>query len=270
MQEELSECSTYDEVKRAVANFELDDDLKKLKVSVQSKTKIIATMDDIFNQEILDTSTGIPAKWTLYNRKDKHSENMYPFMALLKANLIPVIKTMDIKNKFYYPQYMKFIIDSIFNNQVLNPWFYNNKIEIYMVIDEITNIANKQRLWSVGGRSLLRCATEGRPNRIGIVGNTQDYTNIPDSIINQSDYCLCLQLKDKEAKQVGKDYNLHKRHIKEIKELDQFEMMAVTKREYVIYDKNGNRKVTDSRVAHRGHILPPLIQHSPPTEGTKR
>lgn len=271
MQDDLMGCSTYDEIKSAVARYELDEDDQRLKLSPQSKAKIISTMDDIFSQHIIDTSTGIPASWKLYNRKSREQEDLYPFIALLKANLVPVIKTSDVITKFYYPQYMKFIIDSIFNSQTLNQWFYNNRICIYMVVDEILDIANKKNFqWSVGADSLLKCATQGRPNRIGIVANTQDYTAIPTTIVNQSEYCFCLQLKDQQAKKVGKDYDLSAHQINEIKSLEKFEMLAVTKREFVVYDKQGNRKVTDSEIAHRGYILPPLIQHSTPQSHTKR
>jgi hypothetical protein len=264
MQEELLKCRTFDDIKMCVGNYHPDEADEKLKISPQSMTKIIMTMDDIFSQQILDTSTNVPSKWKLVNRRNNLSEEFYPFIALLKANLIPTIKTKDLFTKFYYTQYMKFVIDIIFNNQTLNPWFYQNQIQIYMIIDEITDIANTKENWKVGGLSLINCATQGRPNRIGMLANTQDYTNIPSSIRNQCEYCFCLQLKDTEAKAVGKDFELSQHKIDEIKNLEKFEMMALTKRKFVIYDKQGNRRETGPEESIRGYSLPPLCQHTPP------
>lgn len=264
MQEELLKCKDFDDLKEVVTNYQPDDADTKLKFSTASMAKIIMVMDDIFSQQILDINTDVASKWVLSDRRSMTKEELYPVIALLKANIIPVIKTKDVITKFYYSQYMKYIIDSIFNNQTLNPWFYNNRIAVYMVIDEITDIANKQKLWDVGGQSLMNCATQGRPNRIGMIANTQDYTRIPDTIVNQSEYCFTLQLKHKEAAKVGADFELRKEQIDEIKNLEKFEMMALTKRKFVIYDKLGNRRESGPEEAIRGYSLPPLCQHQPP------
>jgi hypothetical protein len=264
MQDALLKCSTFNEVKRAIGNYKISDEDKRFSISPQSQAKIISTMDDLFSQQILDSGTGIPSKWGLINTRTNSGEELYPVIALLKSRIIPVIKTKDVITKFYYSQYMKFIIDSIFNNQTLNPWFSNNQIAIYMIIDEITDIANKQNLFGAGCQSLISCATQGRPNRIGIVANTQDYTRIPDTIINQTEYCFTLQLKDKEAQKVGKDFELAKHQIEDIKNLEKFEMMALTKRKFIIYDKNGRRRESGPEEAIRGYSLPPLCQHTPP------
>jgi DNA helicase HerA-like ATPase len=157
---------------------------------------------------------------------------------------------------------MKYILDDIFNNQTRDEYFENNKIVTYMIVDEITNIASTENK-SVAQESLVQCVTEGRPNRIGFVYTTQNYSPIDKRIRENTTHLFSFRLKH-ETRHIKSDFNLSNTQEEDIKSLQKFEMMAMTTDKFIVYDEDGHRRQSEAGEIFRGLALPPVCEPSAP------
>jgi hypothetical protein len=261
--EELHTARTMEDIYKVINEAEIDKEIEgKYNIPNGSKAKVLRVLNDVYTQQMLDISTQVPSKWKIIDRKTGDSREYSPITACMACKLVPSLITSSLFTKHYYPQYLKYILDDIFNAQTSDDYFYNNKIVTYLIVDEITNIASTTNK-SVAQESLVTCVTEGRPNRIGFVYTTQNYSVIDRRIRENTTHLLAFKLK-KEAKVVKSDFSLSDTEEEELKNLQKFELLAMTTDKYIVYDNKGGRRESEPGEIFKGFIIPPLCEPSPP------
>jgi hypothetical protein len=261
----LLQCKNAEEIHETI-NTMINEELGLTKI------KLNGVMDDIFNENILDITNGIPSKMKLVIKdiRDKNrviSEFEYnPFVAQLLAGLVPALETASIKNKGYFPQQFKFIAEDIYRKQCEDPYFINNKFRIWLVCDEIQTIDNKK---SAASDVLIKIVTEGRNNRVGFIWATQNPERLSEQITTNTPYLIVLGLNnDEQAKSVVKNFELMSGTEKEIKSLGPLEAIACAtgNKHFIVYERDGTKRKSERNESFRGMLLPPLSQHRPPAE----
>lgn len=260
----FDDCSNEEDVIKKIALYDLNKEyLQKMKISNNSKTKIIQVLSDLFNQRFIDIVTHTPAIWSVKSTTKNVSLNLAPIPALMSAGLVPVLKTDNLKGQPQREAYWKFIIDELFRCQTEEPFFRENNIRTYVVADELTDIASTVRR-DVASQSLINIATQGRMKRMGLLATTQYYARINPEIKENAQYCFCLRLKD-QARLIRESFpHITDSHIEQLQNLEKFQVMGITTENFIAYDSDGNRRIVDRDEMVIGTAVPPLNQHSPP------
>lgn len=261
--EELHDAKDMNDITEAIEKATIDKEMSsKYNIPNNSKGKVLRVMNDVFNQKMLDISTGVPSRWKIMDKRTGDTREYSPITACMACKLVPSLMTSSLFTKHYYPQYMKYLLDDLFNAQTGDDYFDNNKIVTYLIVDEITNIASTTNK-SVAQESLVKCVTEGRPNRIGFVYTTQNYSVIDRRIRENTTHVLAFKLK-KEAKIVGNDFSMEKHQEEDLMNLQKFEAMALTTDKFIIYNQQGERRESEPGEVFKGFVLPPVCEPSPP------
>lgn len=257
-------CKNLQEIEQTI-NELIDKGLQSTKV------KLIGMMRNMFTENMLDMSNGIPPKLRLKireidSRKTLSEIEYLPFITLMLADLVPILETASLKNKGYYPQYFRFVAGDIFKKQTEDPYFIKNKIRIWEFCDEIQNI-DSNRHKTVASDVLIKTVTEGRPNRTGFVWASQNPEKLSTQITTNTQYLFVLGFANKDqASSISKNFNLLTGREKDILSLGKREAIACTTDQFVVYDRDGNRRLSNPNESFRGILLPPLSEHKPPAE----
>lgn len=250
---DLLRCSTLDEIEE-VLNIAVEED----KLNKQSKDKIFSVIIDMFSQKILDVNTNIPAYWKV-QKKNEDPITVNPVLACLDAEAIPVLVTQNLQPKDYFPQYMRYFIDSIFEYQIEYAKYRDEATWIF--IDEMPDVSSTETK-TVAGYSLRRCVTEGRNPKLGTMFALQNWTKVDPQIRNNTTHLFSYHNKSKETKEIAKDFDLPTHIEKDIITLKKFSLIAMTHEKFVIYTPDGDRYTTSEPI--KGQAIMPLSQHQAP------
>ena len=245
-------CTSIEEVEEVLDDAVRDDLLNK-----QSKGKILAVVADIFNQKILDVNTDIEPYWGV--ETNIINSEMNPVLATMEAGLIPIIMTQNLLSKDYFPQFMKYFIDSIFNYQINIG--KRKGFATWIFVDEIADVSSTTNK-TVAAESLKRIVTEGRNPKLGTMFATQNWSKIDPLIRNNVTHLFAYANKAKEASEITKDFDLADHFKKDILNLDKFEMVAMTHEKFICYNSDGERYETGEPIT--GYAIMPLSQHEKP------
>ena len=271
--EEFFACTSFAEIEQFVAQ-ELEHQAiasgGSKKGVWQMVEKITSVLKDIYGQNFLDIANKLPSEWMV--RKEQVKKTLPPWIAAIYCGLVPIFETSHHYTKDYFPLVTKHIIDTIFEYQrgKADPYFKDNNIQILCAIDELPTITRDGRgKPTAATETISDLAAAGRFQRIGLIAATQNYSMVPDRIIQNTDFLFCFnQKRDEEAKQIGRDFDLSKDWISKIKNLKTFECVAMTKSShFVVYSPFGARSETMGPI--EGIVLPPLNQHSAPRRMTE-
>ena len=229
-----------------------------------TREKVLTVWRDIMRSNILDISSNVRAEWMVEVVSDSGLKKLKykPWIAALYANIVPVNVTASYESKHFFPQIYSMIAQEIVRVQKNDPYFTKQQIQILEVVDELTGIASKNNK-TAAYDAIIQTVTEGRPNRIGMVYATQNYNVLPDRIRGNTLYVFAFNSSDVDASALTSDFNLDKITRTEIKSLRQHEVIAMTKKEFVIYDRITGEKRRSSRPI-KGIFLPPLNQQKVP------
>jgi intein/homing endonuclease len=257
IKDDISKCKTLEEIEEAL-NLAVEEE----KLNKQSKDKIFSVLVDMYNQRILDVNTGIPARWEVEKKGEKRtSEN--PILAVMSAGLVPVVMTQNLLPKDYFPQYMRYFIDSIFDYQVEEGKYKGEAT--WMFIDELPDLSSTENR-TPAAESLRRCVTEGRNPKLGTIFALQNWTKVDPLIRNNTTHLLSYHNKSQEANEIAKDFDLPNHIRQDIINLQKFRCVAMTHEEFVVYTCEGERYKTSDPI--KGIAVMPLSQHQAPG-GTK-
>src|SRR3990167_5535554 len=244
----------------------------------QSKQKIKDVMADIFRSKLLDVSTDhdVRSAWHLVDASGKEVKNS-PWVACLRARLMPINVTMSYTDKHYFPQVLAILADDILDKQTNDDWFEKNKLRMLVVMDELENTlysreAAKRRQRTVAASRIIRFATEGRPKRIGTIWATQNFFLVPEELLSQTQFFFSFNQKGGNSKAIvaeylkGEDSKTQKDMRKTLEDLDEHEVVAFTSKHFVTYDRATCRR-DELSTPQRGFTFPPLNQHMPPYDG---
>jgi hypothetical protein len=109
---------------------------------------------------------------------------------------------------------------------------------------------------------------------MGFIGNTQSYSKLDPDMKDNATHLFCCRIQDsKERAAIGRNFKLDKEVYEQLESLKKFEVMAISREPWVIYDKFG-RKVEDERILRkrywRGIAIPPVCDtYSPQKKGVE-
>ena len=186
---------------------------------------------------------------------------MYAWNACLLADLVPSLINSDIRNKTFYPQYLKFILDDLFEKQTNDEYYLKNNIELFIGIDEIQSLFEKPII----SDTISRIARESGMARIGILYVPQNINKVPEDIKLNTQTVIAYHCKSEQASSLVKDFDMITYKKDELTKLKKFEAILFTSEDYVTYDLiDGKREVCDEPI--RGVVICPNSQHKPPKQ----
>lgn len=240
----------------------MDDPTKKGHIkNPTTRDKIKTVWRDIFRSKILDISNDQRAVWTVTN-PDESRIRYNPFVACLRAGLVPVNITAYYVDEPYFPQIYSMIAEDILDAQMNDPYFIKNQIQVLEVVDELTGIANRQNKTETGDK-VDKLAAEGRHHRIGMAYATQNYSLVSRRIRTNTTYIFAFNMDDNEAVEVVADFSMGKGMKARIKKLRPHEAITATKADFIVYDRHtGERRKAQG--PFQGFVLPPLNQQRVP------
>src|SRR3990167_4240637 len=113
LNKEFGQCNSLEQIEEVVdANIEQKGSIIKIK----------NILSDIFKENFVDISCNVPSKFHLIDKiggeKRAIRKTLNPWITCMEAGLIPVLMTKSLLSKDYYPQYLAYIIEDIFNTQI--------------------------------------------------------------------------------------------------------------------------------------------------------
>ena len=236
------------------------DKAKSKDIQPNSADKINATLGDMWAKEFIDRSTKIASKWNFQTKEEHYEED--PFVGCLRAGLVPVLNTVNLKDQHYHPQYTKYKIDQVKHYQLSIPT--NKRKKMWLFIDEIGDIYKKGNEKTVAGRKLVETVTQGRNFQLGCLYTIQNYTQIDPEIRNNTGYFFCFTTSSiEEGRSIAKNLGFEKTIGDSLTTMPKGQCIAISNdREWVIYTPYGERyRMTG---AFKGDPLPPLSMHYRP------
>lgn len=221
--------------------------------------KIMSIFRDMMDLNFTDISSGVAANWKfVLNMEDKEIETN-PIIGLMRAGAIPSIITTNLGRKEYFPNYMRYYMDSIYDMQITR-----NK-PVWMFVDEVGSIYKKGNRKTVAAQSFIKACTEGRQRQLGLIYTIQNYSKLDEEVRNNTNYLLsCIYSDSKEINMIAKDFDLNSRRKSELSKLRNHEVIAMSNdKPFVIYTFDGERR-EETGVAYKGFTIPCLSEHRRP------
>ena len=217
-------------------------------------------MEDLFETQLLDVNTPYPSKWKVFF-KGKELGEFFPISALLSARVIPIVENSHLYAKDYYAQYMRFLMQDVYENLLQKRMPYRGRT--WQMVDEIGQIYKKNKKRTVAAEALVDSVTEGRKPGLGTGYTLQSWDQIDDEIQLNTDFVFAFNMhQPTELSDLGSAFSL-KKYIKEdIKKLKTFECVAMTNKRFKVYDMDGNSYFTDEPI--KGKIIKPTSEHTKP------
>lgn len=256
MLSKIAQCQNEDQVETI-----LSDELKNKRIQRGTFDKIYTTMAELYRLNICDVNSGVPSKWEIKER-GKSLGSFFPPSALMSCGLIPIVENGHIYNKYYYPQYMRWLIQDVYENLLEKRLPYKERT--WIMIDEIGQIYKKGKKKTVAAEALIDVVAEGRKPNIGCGYTTQYYSRVDEEIrLNTTHLFAVNDNESKDLAEIGSAFSLRKDQREDIKKLKVFEMMAMTKHKFIVYDiMSGERYETDEPI--KGRVIFPMSAHTPP------
>ena len=264
----LAKCSDIKEMKEFVKNY-VTENAKLWGIGNPEGviSKIINTLQYLYNQKILDVSIGENAKWTV--EEESGNRGKYnPWIACLIGDVVASINISDIVSNPVYFSYIKYILDDLFKNQTQNPLFIKNKWELFIFLNEVSSAVYDEvtKKFTPVSDILDRIIRESGPHRIGVVFGTQYLNQVSGFAKSQANYVFSFRQNEKNADELIKDYDALKDVKSDLKRLNKFQCIGFPSGSpFIMYDEEGNKEeVQDEPI--KMEIFPPLSEHKPPKE----
>jgi len=264
----LAKCRDIKEMKQFVNDYVTRNAVvQNIKNPEGVVSKIINTLQYLYNQKILDVSINEKAKWEVeFPNGEKEKYN--PWIACLISDVIASINISDLVSNPVYPPYMKYILDDLFKHQTQDQLFLKNKWELFIFLNEVSSavydVATKS--FTPVSDILDRIIRESGPHRIGVVFGTQFLNQVSPFAKSQANYIFSFKQNEKNADELIRDYDALKVVKKDLKRLGVFECIGFPSGSpFILYDEDGKREeVIETPIKMK--IFPPLSSHKPPKE----
>lgn len=255
----LDECKNEEDVKRKL--FSLMHNAAEDKGTQAMIYKWVAAFESIFRDEFtsnLFKNEETTAPYWELKTKDE-SLHGHPFIISMEAGLVPVINNYLAKANPIAEKQMADLLKKIIRWQMVRD---EKKKRYWIFIDELKDFLGKRGTDVYDALDYL--FTQSRINKIGFVGNIQEYKRLSPSMRANSTHLIIFELQTNEERTaVAKDYRLDKEKLDSIAELKLFQCLFTTKERVVLYDNNGRRKEAEGGI-WKGKVIPPLSHHSSP------
>ncbi len=255
--EGLYYCKNYADMEKVI-NTKFNN--SKLKIPDGVPPRIKNVLKNIDNSKIWDISNKTKAKWKV-EYPDGHTEEHFPWIACIIADLFPSIVTNNLKNNHpeSHPIYMNFILQSLYNNQNENDYFRKNKIELFMFFDEILSVTHSPSVVETF-ETIVR---ESGHSLIGFTYCSQYWDKIPEFIRSQTDYVISFQQKKNQAKAIVQDFDAFKHREKDLINLKKGEFIIFSSNPLVLIDEYGKKEYVED-AAIKATVFPPNSAHKAP------
>ena len=236
------------------------DEEKQRKIPEGVVPKILEVLKYMDNAKILDISNDAKAKWNV-QFPDGHKEQYYAWTACIIADLVPSIVTDNLSTSHseFHPQISNFILKDLFKNQTENPYFDENKIELFMFFDEILSLVNSL----IAVETFKRIIRESGHKLIAFTYCTQSWKEIPEFIRSQTDYIIAFNQTKNWSKSICEDFSALKHKEKEMVNLNKGEFIIFSKNPIILIDEYGKKDEVEGE-AIKGTIFPSLSAHKAP------
>jgi hypothetical protein len=243
--EELLECLSEEDL------YDVIDSIPETsKGLIASKQKIRVLFKNLLEKGIVNLSKlNVPCRLIL----DEKTYN--PFIALMKADLVPSFITSDLYSRSYKDAIFAYHLNELFKEN-LSGEMKGNRVWIYF--DELTRVVHaNSKFSSIETENALRnIASRGRNNKISLIYTTQGYNEIPIGIRGQTKFAVVFQHKTSdEVKSIAADFSLNMAVRKEILRLRKFEAYLMTTEHLICY-KDGEKWSEQGPI--KGTIIPSL------------
>lgn len=209
-------------------------------------------------------------KWSVQFKNGTVIET-HPFIACYEAGLIPILNVAHCRDEPWLRNALARLLQKILFYQIAKG--KDNQKRLWIIADEMNSITEK------GGRTdalktmFERLYRQGRLNHMGFLGNTQSYAKLDEEQRKYATHLFCVRITDsKERRAIGENLKLSREVYDQLENLRKFEIMAISREPWVIYDKFG-RKVTDEKVLSkrywRGTVIPPVCYNYTPQKKQK-
>jgi hypothetical protein len=254
---ELVECDTLENMEKVINEQEMADGIKE---------KIKTYLSDLRDRKLVDAFSEESYSEIKYYEGVEHNhtkdEFYNPINGILRAGTVVSMLTKDILNTKFYQNYVKYWVNLVFENQQQTEYFKNPNHNLALFTDEIGLLMNDDETKEVYNKVVA----QGGPERVMSFWSTQNYSRLTNIIQSNTQYLFSLCLKNNtEVTTIGKDFDLKKSEMHQLKMLKTFEMMAMTSEHFVCYTPNGeiyNHEPNDGAII--GYSLPTLSLHKKP------
>lgn len=221
--------------------------------------KLLNYMMFLFKDKMIELADEDALNYLYYNKlkEDGKLIPLSPVVALSEAGVIPSVITSDLITKPYFTTYMRYLIEGIFEAQI--KYFKNKSMWVFIdELQEISTVKNK----TIASESLQRLASQGRPQRLGFVYASTNYSKIELPIRTNTHYLFTFTHKNRdEVNEIAANWDLENSDKERIINLKKFEVMGVTSEEFICYDEYGEKEIVQKVF---GKMLPPLSLHKMP------
>lgn len=263
--EAMQSCSDIDSSRQTIFKIITDqmdgklDDGKKAMIM-----KWVSTLDSVYRDEFTDnlykSDKSVAAEWELITR-DGEKLKGHPLIIAAEAGTVPIVNNFMVKTKPIAKKHMADLLNKIVMWQMLRG---DKKKNWWVFIDELKDFLGRQLSSDELYQALDYIFTQGRYNKIGFVGNVQEYSKLTPSMRANATHLIIFELQTKDERNaVAGDFGLDKDQIEKISKLDKFQSLMVAKDKVVLYDKYGTREVKDGGI-WRGYSVPPISIHKAP------
>lgn len=267
MKPELLKCKSTKDMESVIMNFPLP-----FKSKEATRFKIWTFFyNALVNEKIVDISNKELVSEIEVLDEDNISQGTFnPILACAYYGFIPVIMTQEILTKKYFPGMYTSLLEELFMSQRYSLDDSNRRL-VNIFFDELRIISRKELLkekkeYQRVVEMINQLVAQGGPARIALYYATQNPSEIPDVVFNNTKYVICTALAKEEANCVANLFGLDKADFaKRISGLSKnsMECIAVTNEEFVIYDSLNNKKYSMTGEV-KGRFLPPLSNTVPP------
>jgi len=184
------------------------------------------------------------------------------FSCCMASGVVPVLMTGPLsQDPLFWRNVVRYHCQRIIDMHVNSELFRGDDSKLFVYLDELEGLVAENDDTT---RVITKMVTEGRPRQIGTLFCTQSPSKVPDSILNNVTHCVAFNLEAGQVRLLRERFGLEDFHSDYIKNLREFQCVAMTNKRFVLYDlRTGVRRVGDGKVVV-GWVLPPGSLHSPP------
>lgn len=267
MKPELLKCKSPDEMERVIFGFDLG-----FKNQQSTKTKIWTRFyNALINEGIVDISNKeLIAEIKIVDEDGAEQMKLNPLIAIAHYYGVPVIMTQEILTGKYFPGLYTSLIEDLFKSQrYLLTGRQRKPVNIF--IDELrivggTRLNKEKKEFQRLVETLNQLVAQGGPANLSVFYGTQNPSEVPDVIFDNTKYVICTQLAKEEANHIANLFGLEKADFsKRVATLNKtsMECIAITNEQFSVYDPLNNKKWMMSGEI-KGTYLPPLVNTLPP------
>lgn len=245
------QTSSEDLMKIIKANQTEKEGIKGM--STPTATKLMGSINWLFEEEIFDTNNNPHSILKIRDLVTKKTLEGTPLPILMKARVIPVLMTKQLKQKEeYYQTVFRYHLKTILDENGKNGMLHNENT--YVIIDEINAIHDDCK------DILMTLATQGLNLGCALIWAGQYYMQLHEKIRESTKTLFCFKLSPIDKAAICTRFALTEGWKRKFNSLSRGECIALTEEKFILYDFVNNKR-KEIREPIRMTVLPSLSSH---------